>query len=119
MSGAAELRLWVRKTREEREDRDREKREKFDGGGLLLGQLGRNLNNSFKPTYVVEFFFFLRREFFLLDCVCNVRHIKKISQPNQSFDFQQTRLMFKILGTAWLKCVLCTESDGILSRGNF
>ena len=48
----------MRKTKEEREDSDREKREKFDGGGILLGQLGRNLNNSFKPTYVVEFFFF-------------------------------------------------------------
>ena len=58
VGGAAELRLWVRKTREKREDSDREKREKFDKGSILLGQLGRNLNNSFKPTYVVEFFFF-------------------------------------------------------------
>ena len=63
MGGAAELRLWVRKTREEREDSDREKREKFDGDGIILGQLGRNLNNSFKPTYVVEVFFLKTRIF--------------------------------------------------------
>ena len=81
MGGAAELRLWVRKTREEREDSDREKREKFDGDGIILGQLGRNLNNSFKPTYVVEFFFFKDENFSYLTMFAMLGTLKKF--PNQ------------------------------------
>ena len=71
----------MRKTREKREDNDREKREKFDKGSILLGQLGRNLNNSFKPTYVVEFFFFKDENFSYLTVFAMLGTLKKF--PNQ------------------------------------